>query len=190
MLIMSKASHFGRILLRRKHETFRQYILRVRDEGLWRDEVAKEGVQVYLNTYESVRFGGMELTESEFIATMKLVYYLLTEMKPLETVESVESISSNSFSIESKSIESFVDTAFPSLSRDQFLEQTTSGADVLKQMESLLSSPRKSVETTYATSMIDHGSILEDTIDPERDQRMQGERLGEREGSVIYYDID
>jgi hypothetical protein len=189
--MMSKASQFGRTLLRRKNETFRQYVLRVRDEGLWRDEVAKEGVQVYLNTYESVRFGGMELTEGEFLATMKLVYYLLTEMKPPETseypVESIESSSSSSFSMESRSVESFVDAAFPPLSRDQ----TISDADILKQMESLLSSPRKSIDTTSATSMIDHGSFLEDATDQEeQDRRIQGERLGEREGSVIYYDID
>lgn len=194
-MITSKASQFGRTLLHRKQETFRQYVLRVRDEGLWHDEVAKEGVQVYLNIYESVRFGGMELTEGEFVATMKLVHYLLTEMKPPEAseslAESIESSSSNSFSIDSRSVESFVDTALLSVSRNRSMGQNISDADILKQMESLLSSPRKSVDTTSVSSMIDHGSMLEDTIDrEEQDRRVRGERLGEREGSVIYYDID
>ena len=99
---MSKASRFRRSLLHRKHETLRQYILRARDEGLWPDEVAKEGLLVWLNTYDSVRFGGIELSEGEFLATMKLVYYLLREMKPLDgvameyAVESVVSSSSSS----------------------------------------------------------------------------------------------
>ena len=44
---------------------------------------------------------------------------------------------------------------------------------------------------SWLESMIDHGSVLEEVIDrEERDRRMRGGRLGEREGSVIYYDID
>lgn len=207
---MSKASRVHRSLLHRKQETLRQYIIRARDEGLWPDEVAKEGILVWLDTYESVRFGGVELTEGEFLATMKLVYYLLMEMKPPENytnthnnlnnkddyaVESVSSSSSSSFLLgDSDSAESFgAETGILPLSRNQSTRHTAQDADVLRQMESLLTSARKSVDTTasFGESMIDHGSILEEVIDRgEIDRRMRGGRLGEREGSVIYYDVD
>jgi hypothetical protein len=204
----------NRSLIHRKRETLRQYILRARDEGLWTDEVAKEGVLVWLDKYDSVRFGGKELTEREFLATMKLVYYLLKEMKPLESMSNIiddddddygmvdESIipssSSSSFSLrDSDSGVSFrANTGLlpPPLSRNQSMRHTTGrDSQVLRQMESLLITPsRKSGEIhSLAESMIDHGSILEEFIDRgEIDRRMRGGRLGEREGSVIYYDID
>ena len=208
ILIVSKASRFRRSLVHRKRETLRQYITRARDEGLWPDEVAKEGLLVWLNTYDSVRFGGIELSEEEFLATMKLIYYLLKEMKPPDgtateyTVESVVSSgSSSAFSTNSDSIRSFRDTGLlPPLSRNQStkqeLDRDRSDEEVLKQIESFVSSPnRKSVETTGAESwlgsIIDHGSVLEDVMDrEERNRRMRGGQLGQREGSVIYYDTD
>lgn len=201
---MSKASRFRRSLLHRKRETLRQYILRVRDEGLWPDEVAKEGLLVWLDTYDSVRFGGIELSEREFLATMKLVYYLLKEMKPPATGYAVESVISSSisssFSTDSGSIRSFGDTGLlPPLPRNQNTKQPLDrhrlDAEVSKRMESLVSSPnRESMDTTggesWVESMIDHGSVLEDVDQAERNRRMRGGKLGEREGSVIYYDID
>jgi hypothetical protein len=208
ILMMSKASNFHRSLLHRKHETLRQYILRARDEGLWPNEVAKEGLLVWLNTYDSVRFGGVELSEGEFLASMKLVYYLLKEMKPLHgaateyAIESVISSSaSSSFSTDSNSMRSIGDTGLlPPLSRNQTTKQELDrhrlDAEALKRMESLVSSSnRRSVDTTgggsLLDSMIDHGSSFDEVIDrEERDRRMRGGRLGEREGSVIYYDID
>jgi hypothetical protein len=203
---MLKASRLHRSLLHRKNETLRQYILRAREDGLWPDEVAREGLLVWLDTYDSVRFGGVELTEGEFLSTMKLVYYLLLEMRPPENyhdtanndyaVESViSSSSSSSFSLgDSDSVISFgADPGLlPPLSKHQSTRHSTQDADVLRQMESLLTQPTtKSGETASLQSMIDHGSILEQVIDREEiDRRMRGGRLGEREGSVIYYDVD
>jgi hypothetical protein len=178
-------------LVHRKHETLRQYIFRARDEGLWEDDVSKEGLLVWLDKYEAVRFGGVELSEGEFLETMKLVYFLLMGMSPPEVHEEyppvLSSSSSSTFSSESgNTIDSFVGDGENGLNR-----QTRSDAYVLKQMESLLTSPRKSGDSASLSSMIDHGSMFEETIDrEERDRRMRGGRLGEREGSVIYYDVD
>ena len=190
---MSKASRFHRSLTHRKSETLRQYIIRVRDEGLWRDDVTKEGLLVWLDKYEAVRFEGKELTESEFLNTMKLVYFLLMEMKPPEKqneyAESVQSSEDSVYSCEESSVYSGIEGG--SLSRYQSsVNQTKMDADVLKQMESLLASPRKSGDNGSIRSMIDHGSILEEVQDEENERRMRGGRLGEREGSVIYYDLD
>jgi len=190
---MSKASRFHRSLTRRKSETLRQYIIRARDEGLWRDDVTKEGLLVWLDKYEAVRFEGKELTESEFLNTMKLVYFLLMEMKPPEKqneyAESVQSSEDSVYSSEESSVYSGIEGG--SLSRYQSsVNQTKMDADVLKQMESLLASPRKSGDSRSIHSMIDHGSILEEVLDEENERRMRGGRLGEREGSVIYYDLD
>lgn len=193
---MSKASRLHRPLVHRKYETLRQYIYRARDAGLWRDDVAREGLLVWLNTYESVRFGGVELSEGEFLATMKLVYYLLIEMKVPENAGYVEgsvvssSSSSSEFSLSSDSLDSFHGDT-----RNQSLRHTmTDGMDgnVFRTMDTIMSSPRKSVDTGRSlASVIDHGSDLEEDIDrEERDRRMRGGRLGEREGSVIYYEMD
>jgi hypothetical protein len=66
-----------------------------------------------------------------------------------------------------------------------------SDANMLRHMDSLLSSPRKSGDSMSFSSMVDHGNVLEGFIDmEERERRMRGGRLGEREGSVIYYDVD
>ena len=196
---MSKASRLRRSLVHRKHETLRQYVYRARDDGLWQDDLTREGLLVWLNTYESVRFGRVELTEGEFLDTMKLVYYLLMEMKPPENAGYVagsvvsSSSSSSAFSLEdSDSMDSFNADL---LSRNHSLRHTgTDGIDssVLRQMDTIMSSPRKSVDTGRSlSSVIDHGSDLEEDIDrEERDRRMRGGRLGEREGSVIYYDVD
>jgi len=132
---------------------------------------------------------------------MKLVYYLLVEMKPPENVAYVagsvvsSSSSSSEFSLaDSDSMDSFnADTGL--FSRSHSLRHTgTDGIDssVLRQMDTIMSSPRKSVDTGRSlSSVIDHGSDLEEDIDrEERDRRMRGGRLGEREGSVIYYDVD
>ena len=197
---MSKASRLSRSLVHRKYETLRQYIYRARDHGLWRDEVTTEGLLVWLNTYESVRFGGVELTEGEFLTTIKLVYYLLTEMKPPENAGYVagsvvsSSSSSSEFSLESDLMDSF-DGDPEHLSRNQPLRRTMAdGMDdsILRQFDTIMSSPRKSVDTGRSLgSVIDHGSDIETDIDrEERDRRMRGGRLGEREGSVIYYDMD
>ena len=131
---------------------------------------------------------------------MKLVYYLLMEMKVPENAGYVagsvvsSSSSSSEFSLSSDSLDSFHgDTDL--LSRNQSLRHAmTDGMDgnVLRQMDTFMSSPRKSVDTGRSlASVIDHGSDLEEDIDrEERDRRMRGGRLGEREGSVIYYDMD
>jgi hypothetical protein len=175
--------------------------MRARDMGLWRDEVANEGLMVWLDKYESVRFGGMELTEGEFLATMKLVYFLLLNMKSpehhQEYPESVISSSSSGFSSSSESMVSFGGDA-GLLSRNGSMKHTSmendrsrADANVLRQMDSLLSSHRKSGDSASLSSMIDYGSILEGSIDREgRERRMRGGRLGEREGSVIYYDVE
>ena len=199
--MISKASRFRRSLIHRKHETLRQYILRAQDEGLWPNEVAKEGLLVWLNTYDSVRFGGIELSEAEFLATMKLVYYLLREMKPSDgnpteyAIEStVSSSCSSSFQSDSDSLGSFeIDAGpLPPISRNRStrreLDRYRSDVEVLKQMESLLASPnRKSVDTTggesLVESMIDHGSELEEVLhQEERDRRMRG-------GASIHFDL-
>lgn len=131
---------------------------------------------------------------------MKLVYYLLMEMKlpdnPGYVAGSVISSSSSSseFSLSSNSMDSFNgDTGL--LPRNLSLRHTMADGmenRVLQQMDTIMSSPRKSVDTGRSlSSVIDHGSDLEEDIDrEERDRRMRGGRLGEREGSVIYYDVD
>jgi len=194
---MTKASRFRRSLVHRKHETLRQYILRARTEGLWPDDTAKEGVSVWLDAYDSIRFGGKELSEGEFLATMKLVYFLLMEMKPSSEVDfAVDSIvssssSSSSFSMDSESIASFGEIQPLSRKSTRQVAEIRSDVEVLRQMESLLSAPRRSIDSESLVSMIDHGSVLENVIDREiHDRRMRGGRLGEREGSVIYYDVD
>jgi len=191
---MSKASRFHRSLTHRKNETLRQYILRVRDEGLWRDDVTREGLMVWLDKYEAVRFQGVELSESEFLNTMKLVYFLLLEMKPpdkkgedaVSVAESSSSASSGD-SLYSNSERSFYSGGEGSLLRQTTTTETMEG-DVLRQMETLLSSPRRSGESGSVGSMIDHGSVMENVMDEEHERRMRGGRLGERDGSVIYYD--
>jgi hypothetical protein len=175
--------------------------MRARDLGLWRDEVAKEGLMVWLDKYESVRFGGVELSEGEFLGTMKLVYFLLMAMKPPERhqeyAESVVSSSSSAFSSSSESMVSFGADAglIPRNASEKHTSMegdlSRSDANVLRQMDSLLSSPRKSGDSMSFSSMVDHGNVLEGFIDmEERERRMRGGRLGEREGSVIYYDVD
>jgi hypothetical protein len=192
ILIMSKASRFRRSLGHRKNETLRQYIMRARDEGLWRDEVTSEGLLVWLDKYEAVRFQGVELTETEFLNTMKLVYFLLLEMKPPqkpnEYVESVHSSSESPYSSENTSIYSGIEGTM-SRQPTNPPSMLTEG-DVLRQMESLIVAPRRSGESASVNSMIDHGSVMEDVMDEEHERRMRGGRLGEREGSVIYYDVD
>ena len=166
--------------------------MRAQDEGLWRDDVTKEGLLVWLDKYEAVRFQGKELTENEFLNTMKLVYFLLMEMKPPEKpgeyAGSVHPSSDSVYSSEDSSMYSGIEGG--ALSRQQTSQTPKMDANVLRQMESLLSSPRKSGESASLHSMIDHGSLMEEVIDEEHDRRMRGGRLGEREGSVIYYDMD
>jgi hypothetical protein len=214
---MSKASRFRRSLLHLKQETVRQYAYRARAEGLWSNEVAREGLIVWLNTYESVRFGGKELSEREFLDTMKLVYYLLMEMKPPErfanqyavhsssssSLEGVEgSESSGRFSVDSQSVTGSLEDAETAFLEPFSRVGTSRGAGaagekdakVLQQMQSLLSpavARRNSGDgvSLGGGSMIDHGSEVEDDMDQEkRDRRMRGGRLGQRKGSVIYYD--
>jgi hypothetical protein len=195
---MTKASRFRRSLVHRKHETIRKYILRARDEGLWEDDVANEGLLVWLDKYEAVRFGGVELSEGEFLGTMKLVYFLLMGMQPPESSEvggyprvSMSSNSSSFSTLSRDSMESFTGDGGSISRRQASSEQFRANTYVMRQMESLLTSPRKSCDTVSVTSMIDHGSELESVIDQEeREQQMRGGRLGEREGSVIYYNMD
>src|SRR5439155_5583150 len=100
-------------------------------------------------------FGGVELTEGEFLATMKLVHYLFMEMKPSDNPEyAVESVlsssSTSSFLMNSESGDSFgrdVGLLPPPISRNHTLDRYRSDVDVLKRMESLISSPRKSVDS-------------------------------------------
>ena len=161
--------------------------MRARDMGLWKSDVANEGLFVWLDTYESVRFGGVELSEGEFLSTMKLVYFLLMEMKSSDQTEKYEpSLTSSSAS----SMSGSDGTADPERGSEELQPYGTDG-NILGRLESLLISPRKSADTASLNSMIDHGSVLENTLDSEeRERRMRGGRLGEREGSVIYYDID
>jgi len=50
---------------------------------------------------------------------------------------------------------------------------------------------REREDTVSLNSVFDHGSFLESALTrEERERRMRGGRLGEREGSVIYYDVD
>ena len=163
--------------------------MRARGLGLWKSDVANEGLSVWLDTYESVRFGGVELSEGEFLATMKLVYFLLMEMKPSEHTERYEpSLSSSSTS----SLRSASDGSVgpERLSSEELQRYPTEGS-LLGNIESYFSVPGKSADSASLDSMIDHGSVLETVIDrEERERRMRGGRLGEREGSVIYYDVD
>lgn len=154
--------------------------------GLWKSDVANEGLFVWLATYESVRFGGVELSEGEFLATMKLVYFLLMEMKPSEKTEKYEP------SLSSSSSSSITGSDVSEISRRGSDELYRMDTNMVGRIESLLpSSPRRSGDAISLNSMIDHGSILEHALDrEERERRMRGGRLGEREGSVIYYDVD
>jgi hypothetical protein len=154
---------------------------------------------VWLDKYESVRFGAVELTEGEFLGTMKLVYFLLMEMKPPEHhQEYVESVISSSSSAFSSSLESMLSFGAGFIPRNASGKHTSmegdlsqADANVLRQMDSVLSSPRKSGDSLSFSSMVDHGNVLEGFIGmEERERRMRGGRLGEREGSVIYYDVD
>jgi hypothetical protein len=173
-------------------------MFRARDEGLWQDDVAKEGLLVWLDKYEAVRFGGAELSEPDFLAMMKLVYFLLMGMSPPENsanygdAASLSSSSSSPFSTDSgDTIESFIGDGGSISRRETSMERHRSDTYVMKQMQSLLTSPRKSADSASLSSMIDHGSVLEHAIDREdAERRMRGGRLGEREGSVIFYDID
>ena len=162
---------------------------------------------MWLDTYEAVRFGGKELSEGEFLDTMKLVYYLLMEMKPPQSFaneyavqsssEGSSSDASSSLLMDSASVESNGDRGTGvfehPLSR---METSKVGAteqdlDVSEQMRSLLSVGRKSADSVSlgGGSMIDHGSDIIQEIDQEkRNRRMRGGRLGRRKGSVIYYD--
>jgi hypothetical protein len=200
--MMAKAARYGRPFTHRKNETLRQYTLRLRDAGFWNDDITKEGLLVWLDTYEAVRFGEVELTEREFLTSMKLIFFLLTEMKVPEHTEyqrpePVASSLSSAYSLESESLSSGDSESIP-LSRTQSLRQNMTESErirsnlhVLRQMETLLATPRKSVDSESLSSVIDHGSAFEEVIDrEERYRRMRGGRLGEREGSVIYYDID
>ena len=156
--------------------------------------MTREGLQVWLETYESVRFGGIELSEAEFVATMKLVHFLLMEMKPPLNAEfSADSAEWSSSSASLGSVSESLMGAYvsalarsPSTRDDQYRNW-----DVLGQMDTFLSSPRKSVDEVSLSSVIDHGSTFEQAIDQEQQKRrMRGGRLGEREGSVIYYDVE
>jgi hypothetical protein len=200
---MSKASRFRSTLLRRKNETLRQYLMRAHAEGLWPTDVAKEGLLVWLDTYESVRFGGRELSEGEFLDTMKIVYYLLIEMKPPAAPSSDYGVhsssasgtdSSSSFSMDSERVSLEVEPGFWEVART---ETGTAGAsrtgttEVVREMQSLLGAGRKSGEgaSLGGRSVIDHGSGLEDEIEvEEQNRRMRGGRLGRRKGSIVYYD--
>jgi len=199
--MMSKASRFRRSLIPRKNETLRKYLLRARDVNLWSDDTAKEGLIIYLDTYEGVRFGGVELSEREFTDSMKLVYYLLSTMKPPpggagSDVDDASILSSES----SGSLLSDSDSPFYSDgddgSRQPSIRGIQSGGEkedvyILSQMQSYFSDERRSGDSASVRSMIDHGSVLEEAIDrEERQRRMRGGRLGEREGSVIYYGDD
>jgi len=199
--MMSKASRFRRSLIPRKNETLRKYLLRAKDVDLWSDDTAKEGLTIYLDTYEGVRFGGVELSEREFTDYMKLVYFLLSAMKPPPGGEGSDLDDASVLSSESSgSLLSDTESAFYSEgddgSRQPSIRRMQSGGDredayVLRQMETYFSGERRSGESASVRSMIDHGSILEEAIDREEWQRrMRGGRLGEREGSVIYYGDD
>jgi hypothetical protein len=200
VLLLSKAARYGPQYYKRKNETYRQYSLRIEEQGLWLVDAAKEALLIWLDTYESVRFGGYDLTEGEFIAIMKLVYFLLMEMRPPDQVryglENPSSSSSSSYSLGSASVESLNDggsllqvrSARPE--EETEFERVRSRVNVLRQMETILGS-RQSVDLESLSSLIDHGSIFENVIDrEERERRMRGGRLGDREGSVIYYDVD
>jgi hypothetical protein len=197
---MSKASRSGPEFYKRKNETYRQYTLRIRDLGLYVDETAREGVLVWLDTYESVRFGGYELTENEFLATMKLVYFILMEMKIPGRKEyglgPVTSQSSSSYSLASQSTESSNEDIPLSRVQSRVPDETESESvrsrvNVLRQMENILGATRRSLDLESFSSRIDHGSVFEQVIDrEERERRMRGGRLGERQGSIIYYDVD
>ena len=156
--------------------------------------MTREGLQVWLEAYESVRFGGIELSEAEFIATMKLVHFLLMEMKPpLNPEFSADSAewSSSSVSMGSDN-ESLMEAGVCALARSPSIrDDRYRDSDILRKMDTFLSSSRKSVDEASMSSVIDHGSTFEQAIDQEqRSRRMRGGRLGEREGSVIYYDVE
>jgi hypothetical protein len=69
---------------------------------------------VGLDKYKAVHFGGVELSEGEFLGMMKLVYFLLMGMQPPESSEvggyphvSMSSISSSFSTVSRDSMESF-----------------------------------------------------------------------------------
>lgn len=153
--------------------------------GLWSSDVANEGLLVWLKTYESVRFGGVELSEEEFLATMKLVYFLLLEMKPLELAENggPSLFSASSGSSSGSSITSKPELGGPEGYRAEghMNENETNVFHAFRERE----------DNVSINSMSDRGSFLEHAVSrEERERRMRGGRLGEREGSVIYYDVD
>jgi hypothetical protein len=153
--------------------------------GLWSSDVANEGLLVWLKTYESVRFGGVELSEEEFLTTMKLVYVLLLQMKPLEPAENDgPSLSSSSSGVSSgSSINSKPESEGP---RRYGVEEGINEGEM-----DGFPDFREREDTVSLNSVFDHGSFLESALTrEERERRMRGGRLGEREGSVIYYDID
>ena len=163
---------------------------------------------VWLDAYEAVRFGGKELSEREFLDTMKLVHYLLMEMKPPERFENEYALQSSSETSSSDASSSFLmDSMSVGSDRDRGTEVfedpparvetnrtggTERDAEGLKQMQPLFSVGRRSVDSMSlgGGSMIDYGSdVIQDEIDQEdRNRRMRGGRLGRRKGSVIYYD--
>jgi hypothetical protein len=153
--------------------------------GLWSSDVANEGLLVWLKTYESVRFGGVELSEEEFLATMKLVYFLLLQMKPLEPLENdgPSLFSSSSGSSSRSSITSKPELEGPEGYRAEE-PMNESGSNVFPAFG-------EREDTLSINSMFDQRSFLENAVGrEERERRMRGGRLGEREGSVIYYDVD
>jgi hypothetical protein len=191
LLIMSKASRFHRSLIHRKGETLRQYITRAQAAGLWSDDITTEGVQVWLSRYEAVRFYGNELSAKEFLETMKLVHYLLMEMKPpaerdREDSEVSSSSSSGLFSSEEEEV-------WGDLARSVSIREGKMDLEVLRQMDTLLSTDRRrsigSGSQISLRSVIDHGSVMDEIGEEERERRMRGGRLGQRDGSIIYYDV-
>jgi len=163
---------------------------------------------VWLDAYEAVRFGGKELSEGEFLDTMKLVHYLLMEMKPPERFANEYAVQSSSEASSSDTSSSFLtdsvsvgsdgdrgtDVFEDPLSRVETSRTggTERDAEDSKQMQSLCSVGRRSGESMSlgGGSMIDHGSdIIQEEINQEDwNRRMRGGRLGRRKGSVIYYD--
>jgi hypothetical protein len=158
---------------------------------------------VWLHTYESVRFGGRELSEGEFLDTMKIVYYLLIEMKPPAQPSSDYGVhsssegtdSSSSFSMDSERASLEEEPGFWEVARTETgtagVSRTGTTTEVVREMQSLLATGRKSGEgaSLGVRSVIDYGSEIEDEIEvEERDRRMRGGRLGRRKGSIVYYD--
>jgi hypothetical protein len=140
---------------------------------------------VWLKTYESVRFGEVELLEEEFLATMKLVYFLLLEMKP------VEQIGKDGPSLSSSSLSASSGSSIASKPGSEGPQRYSAEKDISEMDFNGFPAFRKSEDSVSLNSMFDQRSVLGNALGrEERERRMRGGRLGEREGSVIYYDVD